>query len=98
MPSLKSLNTPIEAVWEKAVDDIYMKFNLMPGYDRPTLVNWMANALKDAYEQGLAGVPYEVPSLRPTPPPRTVVRRTKAPVTIVEEQPVTRVMRRRTQG
>lgn len=99
MATKKSLNTPIEKHWEDAVDDIYQKFVLLPGYDRPMLINWVACALKDAFEQGQSGKEYTPPHLKVyTPAVSTPVRRTRTPVAVVEVNPAPRVIRRRTRG
>ena len=83
---------PVDPHWEKIVDEIYMRFNLLQGYDRPTLMNWVAIALRDAYELGLEGKPYAITEFVPEPA-HTVVRRTRPVAPAIEEGAALRVKR-----
>lgn len=110
MATKKELNRPVDPKWVRVYERIGMGWILIPGFDRPTFANWMACALRDAYEQGLAGQEYDEASAcdpklglppHPDAPVETLTasapkRRTRPAPEVVEAKPAVRVMRRRT--
>jgi hypothetical protein len=91
----RTTKRPLEQVWKDRANELYMRFNLLPGYDRPVLMDYVGEALRDAYELGKAGEDFTGYEHQPEPPAPAVVRRRRAEPVAEPEAPV-RVMRRRT--
>ncbi len=88
---------PLEQIWKDRAHELYMRFNMLPGYDRPVLMEYVGEALRAAYEQGRAGEEFSDYLIKPTAPEVPVVRRSRpAPVVHVESDAPVRVVRRRT--
>jgi hypothetical protein len=96
-PPKKEPKRPLDPHWMRVADEIYMRFNMLQGYDRPTLMEWVGTALRDAYELGEDGKPYAI-----TEPSQEVqvqpVRRTRPAVVVESSAQAPRVVRRVTRG
>lgn len=86
---------PLEQMWKDRANELYMRFNMLPGYDRPVLMEYVGEALRAAYEQGRAGEEFTDYEYTPEPQEPVTVRR-KRPEPTVAPEAVPRVMRRRT--
>jgi len=94
----KEAKRSLDPFWPKKVDEIYMRFNMLQGYDRTTLMEWVGTALRDAYELGLSGAPYDLSAPEPSSPPAASapVRRTRPAPPVILETRASGVVRRRT--